>query len=574
MILQGVSVCSGCALAPSFLLAQLPDFDLAERAAESVDETLHRIEAAFRAVTAELTEEQAAYTAADASERAELAGVQLAMLEDSFFRDRISANADMGLSAAAAVLSAAKEQEDMLLALDDDYMSARADDIHDLALRVVCSALGLSRPALSGLTADCVVVTERLLPSTLMSAKLEHIKGLVIGSGTKTSHVSILASGLQIPTLVGCGIISAVKAGETVYLDGEKGVLRCGMSGEELTECRTELAEFQRKQQLLAEYGSRPFVSGDGVKSGLYLNITDPCELLRPMACSCDGVGLFRSEFLFLDRKTLPSEDEQYEEYAQAAKSLDGRTLTIRTIDIGGDKDAPALGLPKEENPFMGYRAVRICMDRSDLILAQLRAILRAAVCGDVRVMFPMIATVTELEAMLEYLRQADAQLTAEHVPHRADVKVGIMVEVPSAVVMLDQLLELVDFVSIGSNDLVQYTFAADRLNEKVSYLNQFMHPAVLRLLHRTISLTHERGKECSLCGEMAGDRVGLAALAILGLRKFSMSSSKLLQAKHLMSLLELGTLRGLQEPLLRVRNAEQAVALLKAALPEEYFGA
>ena len=291
------------------------------------------------------------------------------MLEDSFFRDRISANADMGLSAAAAVLSAAKEQEDMLLALNDDYMSARADDIHDLALRVVCSALGLSRPALSGLTADCVVVAERLLPSTLMSAKLEHIKGLVIGSGTKTSHVSILASGLQIPTLVGCGIISAVKAGETVYLDGEKGVLRCGMSGEELTECRTELAEFQRKQQLLAEYGSRPFVSGDGVKSGLYLNITDPCELLRPMACSCDGVGLFRSEFLFLDRKTLPSEDEQYEAYAQAAKSLDGRTLTIRTIDIGGDKDAPALGLPKEENPFMGYRAwrssARSCVLRS-----------------------------------------------------------------------------------------------------------------------------------------------------------------------------------------------------------------
>lgn len=574
MILQGVSVCPGCTLARSYLLAEPPAFDLAKRAGEPVADSLRRIDEAFVAIAAELTAAREEYAAAGACEQAELMDVQMAMLEDSFFRDQITAAAEAGLAPSAAVLSSGKEQEDMLLALNDDYMSARAEDIHDLSLRIACQIEGLARPDLSGLTEDCVVIAKQLLPSTLMSAKVERIKGLVIGNGTKTSHVSILASGLQIPTVVGCGDVGVVTEGETVYLDGEKGTLCCAMSGEELAVCEKELDAFRKRRETLLTYGTKPFVSKDGVKSGLYMNITDPCELLRPADCTNDGVGLFRSEFLFLDRKTLPSEEEQYEAYAQAAKALDGRPLTIRTIDIGGDKNAPALALPQEENPFMGYRAVRICMDRSDLILTQLRAILRAAVHGDIRVMFPMIATVSELDAMLDYLSLADSQLTKENIPHRADFKVGIMVEIPSAVIMLDQLLARIDFVSIGSNDLVQYTFAADRLNEKVSYLNKFMHPAVLRLIHQTVSMTREQGKECSLCGEMAGDRVGLAALAILGLRKFSMSSSKLLRAKRLMSMLDLGALQSLQEPLLHARDAEEAVALLKQSLPGEYFGA
>ncbi len=574
MILQGVPVCPGCTLAPSYLLAEPPAFDLHQRAVEPVDRTLARIDAAFQTIAAELTAAREQYAVAGAAEQADLMDVQMAMLDDSFFRDQITAAAQAGLSASAAVLSCGKEQEDMLLALNDDYMSARAEDIHDLSLRIACQIEGVSRPDLSALSSDCVVLANQLLPSTLMSAKVEHIKGLVIGNGTKTSHVSILASGLQIPTVVGCGSVDPVGEGTTVYLDGEKGTLCYGLSAEELADCEAALETYRKKRELLRNYGARPFESADGVKSGLYMNITDPCELLRPTDCVCDGVGLFRSEFLFLDRKTLPSEEEQYQAYAQAAKALEGKALTIRTIDIGGDKNAPALALPQEENPFMGYRAVRICMDRSDLILTQLRAILRAAVSGDVRVMFPMIATVSELEAMLAYLKLADDQLTKENIPHRADVKVGIMVEIPSAVIMLDQLLDSIDFVSIGSNDLVQYTFAADRLNEKVSYLNKFMHPAVLRLIHRTITVTRERGKECSLCGEMAGDRVGLAALAILGLRKFSMSSSKLLRAKRLMSLLDLEALRTLQEPLLHAHDADETTALLKQALPGDYFGA
>lgn len=572
MILQGVSVSPGCALAPSYLLAEPPSFDYGRRTDAPLDDTLRRIDDAFQAIAAELAAAREQYAASGATEQAELTEVQLAMLDDSTFRDQITAAAQQGFCASAAVLSSGREQEDMLLALNDEYMSARADDIRDLSLRIACLIEGIARPTLSELSCDCIVLANQLLPSTLMSAKLEHIKGLVIGNGTKTSHVSILASGLQIPTLVGCGCVSVVQSGETVYLDAENGTLRYGMDADALAVCSEALEAFRQKKALLQAYGDRPFESVDGIRSGLYLNITDPCELLRPASCVNDGVGLFRSEFLFLDRKTLPSEQEQYRAYAQAAQALGGKALTIRTIDIGGDKDAPALGLPKEENPFMGYRAVRICMDRSDLILTQLRAILRAALCGDVRVMFPMIATVSELDAMLAYLRQADEQLTRDNIPHRADLKVGIMVEIPSAVIMLDQLLDRIDFVSIGSNDLVQYTFAADRLNKKVSYLNQFMHPAVLRLIRQTVTMTHARGKECSLCGEMAGDRIGLAALAILGLRKFSMSSSKLLRAKRLMSLLNLGELQALQEPLLGAHDAEQAAAIVKQALPAEYF--
>lgn len=572
MVLQGVAVCPGYVRGASYLLSKLPEFDLSARSRLSVAETEELVRKGIAVIASQLESQRQAYEAAGDQEMADLHQVQATMLEDPAFLDEIQTAVSGGAEAAAAVLTSGTMLEQMLLSLNDDYMSARAEDIRDLSTRIACQIRGVDYPSLAQLPQECVVVAEQLLPSMLMSADLKKIKGIVIGLGTKTSHVSILASGLQIPTVVGCGDVSMIASGEVIYLDGDKGAIHCGLTADEAADCEKALANYETYRVQLKEYESKPMRSADGVSAKLLVNITEPRELENLGNCTVDGVGLFRSEFLFLDRQTLPSEDAQYEAYASAARQLGGKPLTIRTIDIGGDKECACLNLPKEENPFMGFRAVRICMERQDLILTQLRAILRAAAEGEVQVMFPMIATLGELKAMLELLKEAARQLTEEGVPHRGHIKTGIMVEVPSAVVMLDQLLPLIDFVSIGSNDLVQYTYAADRLNEKVSYLNQFLHPAALRLIAHTIDQAQKYGKECSLCGEMAGDQVGFAALALLGLKKFSVSPSKLLQTKAALAKLDLAALADTRERLLHASDGEDVARTLHQCLPQSYF--
>lgn len=573
MVLQGVAVSPGCVQAGSYLLTKLPEFDLNARSAVSSQETAGIVQSAVEVIASQLETQRQAYEAKGDQEMADLQQVQATMLEDPTFLDEIQNAVDGGAEAAAAVLTSGTMLEQMLLSLGDDYMSARAEDIKDLSLRIACQIQGVVYPSLAYLPDDCIVVAEQLLPSMLMSADLPHIKGMVIGLGTKTSHVSILASGLQIPTVVGCGDVSMIKPGEVIYLDGEKGTIHCSVTAEEAAQCDAAVEAYEKKKAQLSLYADKPLRSADGVEAKLLVNITEPRELEHLGGCTIDGVGLFRSEFLFLDRQSLPTEQEQYEAYASAVRQLNGKVLTIRTIDIGGDKECACLNLPKEENPFMGFRAVRICMERHDLILTQLRAILRAAAEGEIMVMFPMIAVKSELTAMLDLMKEAARQLTEEGIPHKDSIKTGIMVEIPSTVVMLDQLLPLIDFVSIGSNDLVQYTYAADRLNEKVSYLNQFMHPAALRLIGHTISQTEKYNRECSLCGEMAGDKLGFAALAVLGLKKFSVSPSKLLGTKSALAKLDLAALAPLREKILNADTAENVVALLKQELPAGYFG-
>lgn len=573
MVLHGVAVSPGCVRAGSYLLTKLPEFDLYARSAVSSQETAGIVQSAVEVIASQLEIQRQAYEAKGDQEMADLQQVQATMLEDPTFFDEIQNAVDGGAEAAAAVLSSGTMLEQMLLSLGDDYMSARAEDIKDLSLRIACQIQGVAYPSLAYLPDDCIVVAEQLLPSMLMSADLPHIKGIVIGLGTKTSHVSILASGLQIPTVVGCGDVSMIKPGEVIYLDGEKGTVHYSVTSEEAAKCDAAVEAYEKKKAQLSLYADKPLRSADGVEAKLLVNITEPRELEHLGGCTIDGVGLFRSEFLFLDRQSLPSEQEQYEAYVSAVRQLNGKVLTIRTIDIGGDKECTCLNLPKEENPFMGFRAVRICMERHDLILTQLRAILRAAAEGEIMVMFPMIAVKSELTAMLDLMKEAARQLTEEGIPHKDSIKTGIMVEIPSTVVMLDQILPLIDFVSIGSNDLVQYTYAADRLNEKVSYLNQFMHPAALRLISYTISQTEKYNRECSLCGEMAGDKLGFVALAVLGLKKFSVSPSKLLGTKSALAKLDLAALAPLREKILNADTAENVVTLLKQELSAGYFG-
>lgn len=565
---QGISVCAGRVLAPCLCLRALPDFDLEEKAAAPVQQTLDRLHETLKAFGAELAAEAAAQP--ENSACGALAEVQLAMLEDCCFTDAADGAVKAGYAPQAAVLRAAAQQEAMLRGLNDPYLSARAEDVHDLGVRLACRLTGTAYPSLSALPQDCIVAAHDLLPSMLMTADLPRIRGIAIETGTKTSHVSILASGLDIPTVAACAGAMGACTGEPVFLDGEAGSFSFGLTETERAAAAESQRSWQAERAELGRYAAAQPVTADGTRIEVHANIVDPMVLEKTMAAGICGVGLFRTEFLYMNRAALPTEDEQYSIYRFAAKKLGGLPLTIRTMDIGGDKKVDCMDLPREENPFMGYRAIRICLDRPEIFRAQLRAILRAGAEGSVGVMFPMIAQRRELEAARAALEQARGELAAEGKPC-GRVRIGMMVEIPSAVVLLDQLAPLVDFVSIGSNDLTQYTYAADRMNDHVGALYDFLDPAVLRLIAHTIRVSDRQGIECSLCGEMAGDGLGLAALAALGIHKVSVSPSKILKTKERLTMLNAAALRDCADAILHAGGSREVRTILLSHLPEGY---
>lgn len=568
MLFHGIPVCAGVALSRCFRLSPLPSFDVERRANESAAEA----QAAFgRAADALRAEFQAMQADAARAANADLAGVQLAMLEDEEFLNLAGADVARGYAPEAAALRAARAMEEMLLALNDEYMSARADDVRDLGLRLACRITGQPYPSLTGLTEDCVVAAHELLPSMLVTADVSHIRGIATENGTRTSHISILAAGLEIPTVVACKGAMNVRHGETVFLDGERGTLESGLNEDSLPAFAARENAYKAERKELLAFAGREAATKDGKRVYVLANIVNPLALDKVLSYGADGVGLFRTEFLYMNRASLPGEEEQYRIYSAAAKKLGGLPLTIRTMDIGGDKEAECLRLEKEENPFMGYRAVRISLDRKDLRMPQLKAILRAAKDGNIWVMFPMIALKRELDGMLRALEEAKAELDAEGAPYGELSRAGIMVEVPSAVMMMDHLAKTAEFVSIGSNDLTQYTYAADRMNPRVGYLNDFLDPAVLRMIKRTIDVAHAQGIDCSLCGEMAGDPLGLAALIALGIDKVSVSPSGILKTKKRMSMLDATALLGVGEFMINAEDATEVRRYLFQALPRGY---
>jgi len=566
--LYGIGVSAGCVLAKSYILKPLPAFDLEERLAGTYEEMREILYHAINAVKEEL-ETVKKYDSN--AERTAFLEVQQAMLSDPVFLAGIDENLSEGYSPVASVLRAVKVQEDMLASLNDEYMAARREDVRDIGMRIVCRICNVPYPSLKELNSDVIVVAEDLLPSMLLEGDLEHIRGIIIKGGSRTSHVSILASGLEIPAIVCCNDALNIAADEYVYMDGEKGVVVYAMSNEEFEECLKLQKDYDNERRELEVFINKNAVSRDGERFSLYINIADPVILDKVLRYNVDGVGLFRTEFLFMGRSNLPTEDEQFAVYSYASEKLRDKPLTIRTLDIGGDKVIKCVELPKESNPFMGCRGVRVYAHNSDIILTQLRAILRASNKGNVKVMFPMIAVLQEIKSMLELLETAKKQLRSEGIAFNEQIKVGIMVEVPSAVILLDKLAGYVDFVSIGSNDLTQYTYAVDRLNEKVGYLYNFMDPAVLRLIKHTIDVAQREGIECSLCGEMAGDPVGMAILVILGLSKFSVSPSNILKAKKYMQALDCSVLRRSAYKLLEAEDGKEVIDLLRTVLPGDY---
>ena len=419
--------------------------------------------------------------------------------------------------------------------MEDAYMRERAADIKDVSKRIISNLAGKGGDELAITEANTVVVAHDLTPSDTAGLDRSKVIGFITNIGGRTSHAAIMARTLEIPAVLGLGdITKCVKNGDFIIVDGIEGDVIINPSEEQKAQYKEKAEKFAKEQEELKKLIEVKTTTKSGKRIEVCGNIGKPEDVLGVIANGGDGVGLFRTEFLYMDRDEAPTEEEQYESYKFVLEKMEGKQVVIRTLDIGGDKTLPYLPLPEEMNPFLGYRAIRLCLDKKELFKVQLRALLRASVYGNLCVMFPMISGIEEFMQAKEVVEECKAELRSEGKEYSETIKWGIMVEIPAAAVMADELAKYVDFFSIGTNDLIQYTLAADRMSEKVSYLYNPMHPAVLRLIKMTIDGAHKHGKWVGMCGEMAGDERAIPTLVEYGLDEFSMSATSILNAKKI----------------------------------------
>lgn len=494
-------------------------------------------------------------------EEAEIFDAHLMMLDDpDFVEGMTNMIAEEKVCAEYACFCNCENFQQMFRAMDDEYMQARAADIGDISKRVLKNLKGIADNAIDAITEPCILIANDLTPSDTARIGGKPVMGFITRIGGRTSHSAIMARSMGIPAIAGAGDkVDEIADGDELLLDGGAGEIVVAPDEATLSEFEQKLKKAAELRAVLETYRDREGATKDGRRVVIEGNIGTPDDAKRVAELGGEGVGLFRSEFLFMDRDDLPSEEEQFEAYKKACQVMAGKPVIIRTLDIGGDKEVPALGLEKEQNPFLGYRAIRICLNRTDLFLTQLRALLRAAKFGDLRIMFPMISSVDEVRAAKQVLQQAKDLLTAEGVAFDPNVKVGIMVEIPVAAVCADVLAKEVDFFSIGTNDLIQYSCAVDRINEKISYLYRPLHPGVLRLIHMTAKAANENHIEVGVCGEMAGTPGMAPVLCGLGVTNLSMSASAMLGAKAELAEVTFEECRALADQLLDAPSAAEA---------------
>lgn len=447
---------------------------------------------------------------------------------------------------------------DLFKQMDDPYFKERALDIEDVRKRVLHHFLNVPLPSLSDIDHEVIVVANDLTPSDTSSLNKKYVKGFVTNVGGRTSHSAIMARSLEIPAVVGTkNILETAKNDELLIIDGNEGTVQLSPTDEDVKQAEKQKQAFDENQKLLHRYQNKATMTKDDVHVELAANIGSPNDLEQVLKNGAEGIGLYRTEFLYMSSSTMPSEEEQFEAYKVVLEKMEGKKVVIRTLDIGGDKKLDYLPIPHEDNPFLGHRAIRLCLDRTDIFKTQLRALLRASVYGDLHIMFPMIATIRELDDAVSILHECRKELISEG-KQVADVKVGIMVEIPAAAILADKFAKKVDFFSIGTNDLIQYTFAADRMNEKVSYLYQPYNPSLLRLIKMVIDASHKAGIWTGMCGEMAGDQTAVPLLLGLGLDEFSMSASSILQTRHLLAHITKDEMRSLAEQCLYLSTYEE----------------
>ena len=533
-IIRGKGVISGIAMGKIMLAGQNLDGYLVNYKPEDKATEKQKAQDALMAVAEILRESIEKLKSKDMKEQAAIMEAHRMMVQDPMMADNIMAKIEELGNAPQGVLKAAEEQAVMFEQMEDEYFAARAVDLRDVGKRVAKYILGVKEPEIGD--EKVILCGREIEPSVIAGMETEKIAGVLLGSGSTTAHAVIIAKARAIPTIVGLNKedrIDRIADGDHVIMDGERGEIVINPAPEDIASYDEKI----KKQKELAEHYAAlkdlPAVTTDGVKVDLMANIGTHMDVDNALNYGAEGVGLFRSEFVFMGRQDIPTEEDQFKAYKEAIEKCKGKLCVIRTMDIGGDKPLPYLNIPEEENPFLGYRAVRISLQRRDLFLPQLKAILRAGVYGKAAIMIPMIINVAEFKKVKEFIEEAKLELAHEGKAYSDDVQVGIMVETPAAAIMTPVLAKYVDFFSIGTNELVQYTLAVDRGNANISYLYNHFNPAVLRLVQRTITSARENGIWAGMCGEMASDPNAAVLLMAMGINELSMSAPSIPRVKE-----------------------------------------
>ncbi|MBT2698444.1 phosphoenolpyruvate--protein phosphotransferase [Bacillus sp. ISL-40] len=565
--LHGIAASNGIAIAKAYRLVE-PDLSFEQKTIDDAAAEVDRFRQAMEKSKAELEAIRDRAKVDLGADKAAIFEAHLLVLSDPELNTPIEEKIQ---SDKVNAESALKETADMFIMMfeqmDNEYMKERAADIRDVTKRVLAHLLSVQLVNPSMIAEEVIIVAEDLTPSDTAQLNRQYVLGFTTNIGGRTSHSAIMARSMEIPAVVGTKTATEeINNGDLVIVDGLKGEVHINPTPELVEQYRKVHDEYEVQKAEWAKLVNEPTVTNDDHHVELVANIGTPKDLKGVIENGGEGVGLYRTEFLYMGRDQLPTEEEQFESYKAVLEGLKGKPVVVRTLDIGGDKELPYLDLPKEMNPFLGFRAIRLCLEEQDIFRTQLRALLRASNYGNLKIMFPMIATLDEFRAAKTILEDEKQKLLAEGQKVSDEIELGIMVEIPSTAILADQFAKEVDFFSIGTNDLIQYTMAADRMNQRVSYLYQPYSPSILRLVKMVIDAAHAEGKWTGMCGEMAGDETAIPVLLGLGLDEFSMSATSILKARSQIRNLKKSDMEKLAQQVLNMQTTAQVIEAVNGA--------
>ena len=572
MRIQGISGSRGVAVGNVYRYIQeeivIPDYTVAD---DKVEEEIGKFAAAMAATLKQLDTIRQKALDEMGPEEAAIFEAHMQIAQDPSLSDGIKSLVESShTNVVAATAQTIETFANIFLGMEDAYMRERGADIKDIGDRLMRNMLGMNPRGLSHISGEVILVAQDLAPSDTASLDKNVVKGIVTAAGGPTSHAAIMARTLEIPAVMGVGDIESFVDGNKAVVLGTDGIVEINPSDADWDEYTNQAAAFQEELKRLRESANLEATTTDGHHVELFGNIGKAKDAKNALTMGAQGIGLYRTEFLYMENDELPAEDVQFEEYKKVAQDMKGTPVIIRTMDIGGDKELKCLDLPSEMNPFLGYRAIRISLNRPDIFKVQLRALLRASAFGDIHIMYPMIASVEEVKQANAMLDECKDELTAEGKEFNKDIKVGIMIEVPAAAVISPILAKYVDFFSIGTNDLCQYTLAVDRMNEAIGSLYQPLHPGVIRLIKHVIDASHEQGKFTGMCGELASDPVATMILLGLGLDEFSMTASSIPLIKNILRSVSKAECEEVANKALTMDTAEEITGYAKSVLIEK----
>jgi phosphotransferase system enzyme I (PtsI) len=563
--IKGIAASDGVAIAKAYLLVE-PDLSFDNEKVANASAEVEKFQNAINTSKIDLTKIRNNAEQNLGADKAAIFDAHLLVLDDPELiqpiEDKIKNDQ---VNAPTALTEVTDQFISIFEGMDNEYMKERAADIRDVRKRILANLLGVELPNPSMIDESVVIIGNDLTPSDTAQLNKEFVQGFVTNIGGRTSHSAIMSRSLEIAAVVGTkSITDEVQQGDMIVVDGLTGEVIVNPTDVEVIAYQNKRERFFEDKKDLQKLRDEESVTLDGSHVELAANIGTPNDIKGVLENGAEGIGLYRTEFLYMGRDQLPTEDEQFEAYKEVIESMEGKRVVVRTLDVGGDKELPYLNLPDEMNPFLGYRAIRLCLDQPDIFRPQLRALLRASAYGKLNIMFPMVATIQEFRDAKALLEEERANLKQEGIEVSDDIELGIMVEIPSTAALADVFAKEVDFFSIGTNDLIQYTMAADRMSERVSYLYQPYNPAILRLVKQVIEASHNEGKWTGMCGEMAGDEIAIPLLLGLGLDEFSMSATSILKARRQIKELSQSEMQELANHAINAATSEEVQTLVK----------